>query len=275
MADSTHDSDAILRAAKSSLHTQRDGGYHRRAVGESIGRGSASIKSKHLVKKIIQLALGIVGIMIVAGIAGAILNGIGFWGVMITAITMVLLFGVVMRQKVKPPKRVDLTRTHDAKQLVARTELWLEHQSAALPAPAARLVDGLGTQLDALGKQLAHVDPLHPAAGEVRKLVGEILPETIDSYIKIPAHLRGEERAGSTPDAQLENSLRKISKEVDAVTRQLAEGSLDDLAIKDRYLDYRYGDAEGMAIAKPDSGTQLDTGSGVPLPDFDRAKSKS
>ena len=46
------------------------------------------------------------------------------------------------------------------------------------------------------------------------------------------------------------------------MTRQLAEGSLDDLAIRTRYLDYRYG-----------SGPEGD--SGVPLPDFAAEKGKA
>ena len=82
--------------------------------------------------------------------------------------------------------------------------------------------------------------------------MGEYLPEMIDSYQKIPAHLRHEERAGSTPDAQLVDSLGKISKEIDHVTRQLAEGSLDDLAIRNRYLDYKYG-GEDTSLPPPDS----------------------
>ncbi len=274
MADSTSDSDRILQNARSSLQVQREGGYHRRAG--SIGQGSRQLKTRHFTKKLIQIALGIVGIFIAAGVAGAILNGIGFWGVMVSVLAIILLFGVVLKQKVKVPQRADLTRTQDAKQLVARTELWLEHQRDALPAPAVAIVDQLGIQLDALGKQLAHVDPGHPAAGEVRKLVGEILPETVDSYLRIPSHLRSEERAGSTPDQQLASSLGKISKEVDHVTRQLAQGSLDELAIKDRYLDYRYGDAEGIVAQDRNTGVQLDEqDSGVPLPDFDHQKSPS
>ena len=97
---------------------------------------------------------------------------------------------------------------------------------------------------------------------EIRQLIGETLPEMIDSYRNIPAHLRTEKRAGATPDEQLVEGLGKISREIDSVTRQLAQGSLDDLAIKHRYLDYKYG--EGM-----------DESSGVPLPDFNLDKQKT
>ena len=50
------------------------------------------------------------------------------------------------------------------------------------------------------------------------------------------------------------------------MTRQLADGALDDLAIRTRYLDYRYG-AEGTpeALPAPDPLEQLGR-----LPDRDR-----
>ena len=185
--------------------------------------------------------MGFVGILIAAGVAGAILNGIGFWGIMITFLLMTLLFGGVMTQKVKVPKRADINKGN-VQQMVGRTELWLESQRAALPAPAAKIVSDMGVQLDALGFQLEGVDQNHPKAREVRSLVGEQLPEMIDSYRRIPAHMRTEQRAGSTPDQQLTESLGKISGEIDSITRQLAEGSLDDLAIKHRYLDYKFGE---------------------------------
>ena len=236
--DSARDSDRILDDARRLRDDNRAGGRHRRAG--SIGAGSAGLKSKHLTKKLVQLAIGFVGILIAAGVAGAILNGIGFWGVMITFLLMVLLFGGVLSQKVKVPARADINKGN-VQQMVGRTELWLESQAPALPPPAARIVNDMGVQLDALGLQLEGVDQNHPKAREVRSLVGEQLPEMIDSYRRIPAHLRTEKRAGSTPDEQLTDSLGKISGEIDSITRQLAEGSLDELAIKHRYLDYKFG----------------------------------
>lgn len=239
MGELTRDSDRILDDARRLRDDNRSGGRHRREG--SIGAGSAKLKSKHFTKKLVQLAIGLVGILIAAGLAGAILNGIGFWGVLITFMAMVLLFGGVMMQKVKVPQRADINKGN-VQQMVGRTELWLESQRPALPAPAAKIVSDMGIQLDALGLQLEGVDQNHPKAREVRTLVGEQLPEMIDSYKRIPAHLRTEERAGSTPERQLTESLGKISGEIDSITRQLAEGSLDDLAIKHRYLDYKFGE---------------------------------
>ncbi len=278
--DLTQQSDRILAESRAVLRDNQTGGRHR-LERASIGRGSKQIKTKNLLKRAGYFGVAVLAIFAAFSVAGLILNGIGFAGIMAAAFSIAIAAFIFANfPKVKTPKRADLSRTQDAKQLVARTELWLEHQRAALPAPAVKLVDDLGVQLDALGKQLQHVDPAHPAAQEVRKLVGEYLPETVEGYQRIPAHLRGEERAGSTPDKQLAESLGKISKEIDHVTRQLAEGSLDDLAIRSRYLDYKYGDADGLpsgdAPALKDNGVPLtEEGSGVPLPDFNREKSKS
>ena len=67
------------------------------------------------------------------------------------------------------------------------------------------------------------------------------------AHRRIPAQMRAEERAGSTPDQQLTQSLKTISGEIDSITRQLAEGSLDDLAIKHRFLDYKFGTGDDAA----------------------------
>ena len=242
MADSTHESDAILAGAKRSLADNRAGGYHRRG---SIGRGSAELKTRHLMGKLKRVVLAVGGIVAAAMVAGLIVDGIGFVGVLLTFLAIVVAIGVFTAfPKIKVPQRADLNQGN-ARELVGRTELWLEHQRAALPPPAAKIVDDLGVQLDSLGLQLETVDQAHPAVREVRQLVGEHLPEMIDSYRKVPAHLRQEQRAGGTPDDQLVESLGKISKEIDSVTRQLADGALDDLAVRHRYLDYRYGEGAG------------------------------
>ena len=148
--------------------------------------------------------------------------------------------GFIAFSSVKVPSRESL-RGSDVKSLVGRTELWLEQQRPALPAPAVQLVDTIGLQLDALGTQLDGLDERGPAAVEVRKLVGDHLPELVSTYTSIPRHLRGEAQGGRSPDQHLVDSLGKISAEIDSVTRQLASGAIDNLAIKTRYLDYKYG----------------------------------
>ncbi len=241
MNDLTRDSDRILSESKALVRDNREGGRHRRAT--SIGQGSAKAKRDHLMKKVRNLVIAVAAIWVGAGVAGAIFSGIGFWGVMAVVVATAIATAIFSSYpKIKTPKRADINKGN-VQQMVGRTELWLEAQRPALPPPAAKIVDDMGVQLDALGLQLEGLDQNHPKAREVRSLVGEQLPEMIDSYRRIPAHLRTEQRAGATPDEQLTDSLGKISGEIDSITRQLAEGSLDDLAIKHRYLDYKFGEA--------------------------------
>ena len=253
--DLTRDSDRLIREGRALVRDNQSGGRHRGSGGPSIGRASKNVKLKNWLRRAGYLGAAVLAILIAAGIAGLILNGIGFSGVMLSvmAIVAVTIF-FANYPKVKIPDRADLSRTQDAKRLVERTELWLENQRPALPPPAVRVVDDMGVQLDALGRQLEGIPANHPAAVETRKLVGEVLPEMVDSYRKIPGHLRREKRGDATPDEQLVDSLGKISREIDSVTRQLAEGSLDDLAIRTRYLDYKYGAAgEPSALPSPTS----------------------
>jgi Mg2+/Co2+ transporter CorB len=247
MAEESRQHQQIMAEARRSLADQRAGGRRRAAP---IGRGSAELRRKNLMTRI-KLIAGAMGAIIVAAmVAGIVIDGIGFTGIMVAFLAIVATTFLFSNfPKVKVPKRADLN-TGDVRHMVARTELWLEHQRPALPPPAVTLVDKIGTQLDALGLQLETVDPAHPAAQETRKLVGEHLPEMVDAYRRIPAQLRKEKRAGAAPDEQLVESLGKVSTEIDSITRQLADGALDDLAIRTRYLDYRYGEFEEPAPEK-------------------------
>ncbi|WP_394268791.1 hypothetical protein [Qipengyuania sp.] len=248
MGDLTRDSDRLIETGRILRDDNRAGGRHRRG-GKSIGSHSARARRKNLMARLRNVLIALFTIWVGAGIAGAFVSGIGFFGVMAVLLASVIAIAVFASfPKVKQPKRADLNKG-DVGQMVTRTELWLEAQRPALPPPAVTLVDQIGVQLDGLSAQLQHVDQNHPKAREVRSLVGEQLPEMIDAYRRIPPHLQREERGGSTPAQQLEKSLGTISGEIDSITRQLAEGSLDDLAIRHRFLDYKFGAAQDGAPA--------------------------
>jgi hypothetical protein len=250
--DFARQSEKLIEEARRLRDDNRAGGRHRRAQARSIGRGSADLRQKNLMTRIKLIGGSLLGIVFLSMVAGLSLDGIGFTGIMVAFLAVVAATFLFSNfPKVKVPSRADLN-TGDVRHMVARTELWLEAQRPALPAPAVQIVDGIGVQLDALGLQLEGLDQSHPSAVEVRKLVGETLPGMVDSYRRIPANLRREKRPGGlAPDEQLTESLGKISTEIDSITRQLAQGSLDDLAIKHRYLDYKYGDAEEIAQETP------------------------
>lgn len=237
MNSPANSSDRTLAEARSSLARQQAGG---RRV-QPIGQRSAEIRRQHRLRKVVRVAAAVGAVIVAAIVAGLILNGIGFAGIVLTTlalITAVVVFSTFPKFRV--PERGKLNRG-SVRALVGNTELWLETQRSALPSPAVQIVDRLGLQLDALGVQLEALDDKEPAMADVRKLVGEHLPGVVSAYTSIPRHLRSEPRAGSTPDEQLADSLGKISAEIDSVTRQLADGQIDNLAIQTRFLDYKYG----------------------------------
>ena len=210
MAGEAEQSDRILADARNALVNQRAGG---RRV--SIGRGSAELKRRHVGGKLKRIVASVLALVVA-----------------------VAVFAGFPRMKVP---QIGQLNQGDVRTLVGRTEVWLEAQRPALPAPAVQVVDRLGLQLDALGDQLETLGRDEPAAVEIRKLVGEDLPGMVSSYTRIPQHLRKEARNGRTPEQQLADGLGKISTEVDQITRQIAAGDIDALAVRSRYLDYKYG----------------------------------
>ncbi|ABC64324.1 hypothetical protein [Erythrobacter litoralis] len=256
-------SDRILEDARRVRDDNRKGGRHRRQ--HSIGTHSARAKRKNLVTRAKYFAMAVIGILAAASVAGLVVNGIGFTGVIMAALGVLVsayIFGSY--PKVKTPQRADL-KVSDPERLVTRTEMWLEEQQRFLPRSANRVIEQLGDRLDNLSYQLQRVPAEHETARDIRKLVGETLPDMVDSYKNIPRHLQREKRGETSPEEQITEGLQKISNEIDHITRKLAQGSIDDLAIKHRYLDYKYG--EGV------EGEQADYG--VPLPDFDKEKTAS
>jgi len=180
-------------------------------------------------------------ILIAAGVAGLFvpLGLFGFLGVMLLMLAVTL--AIAMAPAAKPPTEARL-REVDLKVLPAQTERWLEGQRGALPAPAARATDRIIARLENLSPQLAQVEPGTEPEFEVRKLVGEQLPALVRDYCKVPATLRTVERNGRTPDGELLGGLQLIEQEIADMTERLAQGDLDSLQTRGRYLEMKYKD---------------------------------
>ena len=140
MGDLTKDSDRLLGEGRALVRDNREGGRHRRMP--PIGVHSAEMRRDHFVKKLRNIALGTAAIFAFSVLAGLIIDGIGFAGIMVTLFALIAMAVILGKYpKMKVPKRADLSRTQDARRLVSQTELWLEHQVPALPAPAAKIVN--------------------------------------------------------------------------------------------------------------------------------------
>jgi hypothetical protein len=202
-------------------------------------------REAEVVRRIGRIAIAD-GVIIAGAIAFAL--AVAPLGMMGALLVGVLLIAATMLFSVLPastPVNVEKLAEIPLKALPRSTERWLETQRPALPSPVRGLVDSIGVKLETLTPQLATLDENSPAAMEVRKLVGEQLPELVKGYARVPEPLRRVERNGLTPDQQLAQGLQLIDDEIAEMTAQLAQGDLDNLATRGRFLQIKYQGDEG------------------------------
>jgi hypothetical protein len=212
-------------------------------MGPPIGTKSRALRRAHFYGKVARAAVAVGVLLVGAGIVGAIIDGIGFWGVMATGILGAAAAYVLMKYPEMPMPTTESLRQTDLGTLAGKTEIWLEAQRPMLPAPAISIVQDIGVRLDQLAPQLQMLNENDPASREVRKLVGEHLPELINGYKRIPETLRRQDNAGKTPEQQLIDGLTRIDREIETMTGQIARGELDKLATRERFLEIRYDGA--------------------------------
>ncbi len=233
------DVDRELARAEALLDRTRD---------RYVSQRSRRTKEVEFAKRVGRIAAADALILIGAIVLGFMLpNGIGMFGALGVGLLLILatIFFAVFPASA-PPTAEALAQV-PLKALPANTERWLETQRPALPAPMRTLVDSIGVRLETLAPQLATLDEGTPAAAEVRKLIGEQLPELVKGYARVPEPLRKVERNGLSPDQQLAQGLQLIDSEISEMTTQIAQGDLDALATRGRYLQIRYRDEEGPA----------------------------
>ncbi|HEY6876844.1 MAG TPA: hypothetical protein VI299_02450, partial [Polyangiales bacterium] len=110
-----------------------------------------------------------------------------------------------------------------------------------LPGDAQPKLDSITDRLDALTPQVAALAHENPAAHELRRLLGEELPQLISGWHKVPTSLRSQPLyGGSTPAQQLLDGLDTIDKQMARLHEQLAQDDLHALATHQRYLDLKY-----------------------------------
>lgn len=228
----TVNSDLIMTEARHA----RAGVRYRRSIGEY----SRAIRKGSWTRMVKRIAVATGAVVLGSFLWGLIISPLGVGGLMgIAAFLAVAWIAIGYGSRIPRIDPASLVRT-DLRQLAGKTEIWLEQQRPALPAPAQVAAQSIGTRLDQLGLQLETLDPNTPAAAEVRKLVGEDLPELVRSYSRVPQAMRAQESAGATPDKQLTDGLKVIESEIDRMARQIASGDLDALATRSRYLEIKY-----------------------------------
>lgn len=174
------------------------------------------------------------------GIIGAVIDGIGFFGVMaaLLAIPLVLIAAAIFSKE--RPVRAETITQSSLPQLAARTRSWIDQQRLALPAPAATLADDIGRKIAALQPQLDTLHANAPEAVELRRLVGEELPQLVEGYKRVPVTMRREDRNGRVADRELIDGMKLLDEEIGDLARAIASTDMDRLSSHKRYLELRY-----------------------------------
>ncbi len=190
-------------------------------------------------KKAMRIAIA-VGAILAAAIVWGFVTPLGGTGVMIVAgLILLAVVGLGLSPAVPEVSETRLAQA-DIRTLPLQTEIWLESQRKALPAPAVRLVDDIGQRLETLAPQLQALDNQHPAAVEIRTLLSDHLPELVRGYRAIPESMRATERNGRVPEAQLVEGLGVIEREIAEMSENLARDDFDRLATQNRFLELKY-----------------------------------
>jgi hypothetical protein len=187
----------------------------------------------------------VLAVALAGGLIGSFVTPLGIWGFFLMLVAMAIVFFGILGWPQAPEPTPQQMAKSDLPLLPSQTERYLEAQRPALPAPAQRLADEIGIKLEAIGPQLAQLDPREPAAFEFRKLMAEELPELVEGYKRVPEGMRRSERNGSSPDNQLVEGLRVVDEELARMSEQLISGDLNKLATQGRYLELKYRGEDG------------------------------
>nr|WP_254798799.1 hypothetical protein [Sphingobium sp. AS12] len=225
------DAEAVLRR-----HSER---------GQSLTARARQRRNAGLIRKVKYAFWAVLAVILGSAVAGFVvpLGTTGIMialGVMIAALLLIGLLPTETRVRTEALAETPLTA------LPLQTEIWLENQRKALPAPAVTLVDSIGVRLEILAPQLERLGPQDPAALEVRRLLADHLPELVTGYQSIPQPLRREERNGRVPEKQLVEGLAVIDAEIGRMSENLASGDLDKLATQNRFLELKYQEAKEL-----------------------------
>lgn len=225
------DADAVLRR-----HSER---------GQSLSARGRQRRNAGLRRKL-RYALAVVLAIFMAGAVTGFVMPLGTSGVMILLAIMIVCLILIGMMPSERRVRTEALAQVDLPALPLKTEMWLENQRKALPAPAVTLVDSIGVKLEMLAPQLERLGEGEPAAQDIRRLLSDHLPELVTGYQSIPLPLRREERNGRVPEKQLIEGLSVIDAEIARVSESLASGDLDKLATQNRFLELKYQEAKEL-----------------------------
>lgn len=227
--------DAVIERATMVTERVR---AHAAAMHPNVHRARRAIRRAK--RFAIITAAGMLTLMIIVSLWAGLIGPIGILSIpvlILAAVAVIFGAGVFSREREIAPRAV---AEAPLPQIADRTTSWIDQQRLALPAPAANLADDIGRKIAALRPQLATLDNNTPEAWELRRLVGEELPNLVESYKRVPVNMRREERNGRVAERELIEGMQLLDDEIGTLARSIASVDMDRLSSQKRYLELRY-----------------------------------
>ncbi len=218
---------------------------------ELLGR-SATEHAKRSYKRRLRAfvkAAKVAGLMLGAAIvipvgmitAGLLLGPRGYEGVIAAPLSVLLAWAGIVFFAYRAPATPRKIAKSTLPELPANTGAWLDHHRHALPPEAQSTLDSIALRLESLAPQVRAVDPNHPAAAALRRVLAEELPDLVSGYQKVPRALQKKPlHGGPSPDARLVEGLATLDAEIERAHTRLATDHLHELATQQRYLEIKY-----------------------------------
>ena len=226
------ESDRILARADDALR--------RHGMEPRLAQRARAVRRRSFFGKVRRIAVVAAALVIGLPLWGLIIGPVGTSGLMIAVLAFIMATVGLMAFPRQPMVAGEVLPTTELALLPLKTEEWLAGQRRALPAPATKLVDGIGLKLEILAPQLQALDEREPVAADIRRLISEELPELVKGYQRVPLNLRKDGLNGISPDRQLVEGLAVVDEELGRLSEQLASGDLNRFATQGRYLELKY-----------------------------------
>lgn len=163
--------------------------------------------------------------------------------------TIALIAIVLMFQPTRQARRLEqearLTpHTLPLPELAVRAEEGLLDRCDELPGRALPAADRIMAGLREIQPHLYELGPNDEAlAGDIRRLVGQHLPQLVDSYLALPDQSRG---SGSESSRRFIESLDIVAGEMDHLLEQCCRGRQSNFDTHSRFIESRYREDDNL-----------------------------
>lgn len=220
--------------------------FLRRAIGSPTRRAAKKRRMQRKMEEFGRRARrsGFVAAALMLILLGISLYSPALFFAWLIAVPVILFVAIVLlfqptRQARQMESEARLTpQTLPLPELAVRAEEGLLDRCDELPGRALPATDRIITNLRELQPHLHGLGPADAALeGDVRRLIGQHLPQLIDSWLALPAPSRG---SGSESSRRITESLGIVADEMDHLLERCCREVQSDFDTQSRFIETRY-----------------------------------